>query len=183
MLVLILSSIEDEIVNAYNSYKLVKSEIIEIQYNRFYRDIHRGYKIFPKHVIQGSGSVVYDLVAKLDHYDINDTKRGNIQAVVNYNEESKTANYKIIYNGKSEEGSMPFMYISPYITLKQLIMSDIERTISIEGSKIKLEFRINDRETIRFILNKDDYTIRYVAHLKDGLFKVKIRFDNTQVIQ
>lgn len=183
MLVLTLSSIENDIVNAYNSYKLIKAEIVEIQHNGFYVDMHGGYRKVPKHIIKGSGSVVYDLVAKTDQYDINDTKKGNMQAIVNYNEENRIANYRIIYDGKSKEGDMPFMYISPYVTLKQLIMSDLQRNIVIEDSKIKIEFKIDDRESLRFVLNRNDYTIRYVAHVKDGLFKVKVRYDNIEVIQ
>jgi len=187
MIVLILSSIESDIINAYNSYKFIKAEVITFEYNTFYVDVHSGYKKVPKSIIKAKGYAEYDLLNKKDNYYLMDIKRQtSFNITTSYDENTKTASAKIIYLDKTEDLNLSkFLFISPYALIKYLLSNNFEHNISINGDEIKLEIYITQTKKLISVLDRNNYAIKSVSYISNpfNIITGRIIFSNIEIQQ
>ncbi|MEO0144730.1 MAG: hypothetical protein ABIL49_04385 [candidate division WOR-3 bacterium] len=179
MLILLLTSIEQDIVNAYNSYKAVSSEIL--QYKRY-----KYFKEMTKIMVDAKGTVLYDLVNKIDKYEL---IRDYIpyEVVVSYDLDSKTAKAEIFFKGsKVGQEDVLFIFVSPYFIIKNLILYGNQYGASyniVENGNVINFTGIIGKFKIEAILNRNDYTIKSINYFKNDKKIIEIEYTNTQIVQ
>jgi len=179
MIVLILSSIESDIINAYNSYKFIKAEVITFEYNTFYVDVHRGHMFVEKPRISGSGIVEYNFTNKYANYYLIDKKQRKITINMKYNETS-ILNCIIVKNDFPEH-CQGFHYMLPYELLKYLLTNNIEHSISYKDNYIFINFNISQTVKIKAVLNKQDFSILNISYENFQSESGKIIFRNIYI--
>ncbi len=190
MLALIIGISADDIINAYNSYKLVKSEILSYKRYVHYKDLHSaGFPDIVKTKFQLKGVVLYNLLDKRDEYELSKLdKSGNVElsfkVITTYNEISKNAQSQIIFdNGRVENDNTPFIYVNPYFVIKYLLSNNHAYNIIEQNDKIILKVLASDKDKIEAILNPRDYTIKHISYFKNDKKIIEIEYTNTQIVQ
>ncbi len=187
MLMLILFSIEDDIINAYNSYKAIKANVVKFEYNTYYVNVHFGNVMVKKPIIEAHGYVVFDFQNKNVEYNMINDKGFKIGISGEFDEEREMLDLSITYQDKSYqiENIGKIVYMVPYQLLKYLLLNNFEHNTEIYNNNIVITFSISENRKAKFVLNANDYGIKEVNYISNpfGIPTGKIIFDNIQIVQ
>lgn len=187
MLVFIISISANDIINAYNSYNLIKSEILYKRYIH-YKDLQvAGFPDVVKTKYQLKGTILYNSIEKRDEAELSRIdNQGNVKLsfkVITTYDESKNAKSQIYYGGKIENDNTPFIYVNPYFVIKYLLSNNYGYNITEKDNKIILKILASDKDKIEAILDARDYTIKNIKYFKNEKNIIEIEYTNTSILQ